>query len=189
MQPKRNFPDNAELVFSGILYDVYQWEQELYDGTTTTFEGLARRDGADVILVNEDGRIGINRQEQPGKGEFLACYGGGLDVDEEPLEGAKRELLEESGYVASEWEPFAAYHGFSKIRHTTHYFIARGIEKVAEQSLDGGEIITPMWIGFDEFTDFLIDEKLRVDPRLSLMFARARLDGSIEDLRRRIVGR
>lgn len=189
MQPKRNFPDNAKLVFEGVLFDVYQWQQELFDGTTTTFEGLSRADSVDILLVDGEGRIGINHQSQPGKKEFLACYGGRVEMGEDALEGAKRELLEESGYIAREWETIVSYGGSGKQLNEVTFFVARGIERIAEQSLDGGEIISEAWVSFDEFVELLVSERLRTDARFALLFARARIDGTMDDLRRRILGR
>jgi len=34
----RLVPEEAKLVFKGIIYDVYQWEQKMFDGTFSTFE-------------------------------------------------------------------------------------------------------------------------------------------------------
>jgi ADP-ribose pyrophosphatase len=156
MQPKRDFPDHARLVFSGVLCDVYQWEQELYDGTTTIFEGLSRADTAAVILVDADGRIGINRQEQPGQSEFFAFYGGRIEADEDILPGARRELLEESGYEADDWSLLASFPGFSDHKFESAFFVARNIRRVAQQSLDGGEIITEEWVDFETLADLVI---------------------------------
>ncbi|HRI35847.1 MAG TPA: hypothetical protein PK765_01980 [bacterium] len=85
MQPKREFPPNASLVFEGKLVDVYQWPQTMFDGTIQTFEAVSRCDSAGVILVDDMGRIGINRQEQPHRPPFLSLYGGRIESNEEPL--------------------------------------------------------------------------------------------------------
>ena len=36
-------PPEAKCVFRGKIFDVYQWPQRLYDGSTATFEMLRRR--------------------------------------------------------------------------------------------------------------------------------------------------
>ena len=46
-------PEHAKKVFSGVMFDVYQWEQEMYDGSTATFEKLTRPDTAQVIPVTK----------------------------------------------------------------------------------------------------------------------------------------
>src|SRR5438105_1998877 len=47
-------PDNAQRVFKGMIFDVYQWPQKLYDGSEHTFEMLKRTDTVSAIcLVND----------------------------------------------------------------------------------------------------------------------------------------
>ena len=100
---KQPIPENAKLVFKGQIFDVYQWEQELFDGSRATFERLKRPDTAVVFGVLPDGKILLTEQEQPGKPPYIGATGGRIDKGEEPLAAAKRELLEESGYEASEF--------------------------------------------------------------------------------------
>ncbi len=42
-------PDSAKRMFEGIIFDVYQWKQTQFDGTTRDFEMLKRPDTV-VIL-------------------------------------------------------------------------------------------------------------------------------------------
>src|SRR3989344_90768 len=96
---KQPIPENAKRVFRGVIFDVYQWEQEMYDGTRTIFEKLKRPDTVVVFRVLPDGKIILTEQEQPGgKGPFIGATGGRVDEGEDILAVAKRELLEESGY-------------------------------------------------------------------------------------------
>ena len=75
---KQTIPDNAKKVFTGITYDVYQWEQKMFDGTYSTFEILKRRLGVQVIVVIKD-KILLLKEEQPGKGKFISLVGGCAD--------------------------------------------------------------------------------------------------------------
>jgi ADP-ribose pyrophosphatase len=70
-------PPHAKRVFKGIVFDVYHWEQELYDGALTIFEGLRRRETVIVFGVLPDGKILLTEQEQPGKKLFIGATGGG----------------------------------------------------------------------------------------------------------------
>lgn len=100
---KQPIPANAQKVFKGKLFDIYQWKQELFDGKKVTFEKLKRPDTVNVIPITSNGEIVISEQEQPGTDPFIGCLGGRIDEGEEPLEAAKRELLEETGMEASEY--------------------------------------------------------------------------------------
>src|SRR3989344_9686996 len=96
-ESKQPIPGHAKRVFKGVLFDVYQWEQKMFDGSTAIFEKLKRPDTVVVFPVLPDGRIILTEQEQPGKEAFIGATGGRVDVGEEILQTAHRELLEESG--------------------------------------------------------------------------------------------
>ncbi len=149
-------PNNAKKVFSGVIFDVYQWEQKMYDGTTEMFERLDRPDTVDVLATTKEGKIIIQRQSQPDRDEaFLCLIGGRVEKGEDPLEAAKRETLEETGYTSSEWEFLLSYQPTSKIRWEMFVYIARQCEKTSDQNLDPGERIEVMEVTFDEFIELV----------------------------------
>lgn len=150
---KQPIPPQAKRVFKGQIFDVYQWSQEMYDGTTQTFEKLVRPDTVVVFPILEDGTILLTEQEQPGKEKFIGSAGGRIDEGEDILSAAKRELLEETGYEASEFILWDAQHVTSKIDWVVFTFIAKGLKKVSEQNLDNGEKITLKPVNFDDFLD------------------------------------
>ena len=90
-------PEVAKCVFQGIFFDVYHWPQDMYDGSTRTFEMLKRKPSVDIIATQGD-RILLTEEEQPNKGKFVSIPGGQLEEGESFLACAKRELLEETGY-------------------------------------------------------------------------------------------
>ena len=59
-------PDNASCVFRGVLFDVYQWQQKMFDGSHGTFEMLRRPDTIAVVAIDDDGKIIACHEEQPG---------------------------------------------------------------------------------------------------------------------------
>lgn len=63
--PHPRIPKDADCLFSGIRSEVYQWQQEMYDGTFSTFEMLRFLDGAFTIAITPDDRILLTEQEQP----------------------------------------------------------------------------------------------------------------------------
>lgn len=156
--PKSKIPPHAKCVFKGVIWDTYQWEQELYDGTTTVFEMLKRANTVMVLATDSDGNVLLAKQEQPGKGTYYDYLGGRADEGEEPLATAKRELLEESGMVSDDWELWQVDSFPGKIEWRTYYFIARNCHKVQEPHLDGGEKLELIRMPFDAFVQQIVPD-------------------------------
>ncbi len=148
---KQYMPEDAVKVFAGKIFDVYQWQQEMYDGTFATFEKLKALDTVIMFPILENGNILLTKQMQPGKAEFIGGCGGRLEQDEDPDMGAVREMLEETGYESKELILWKALQPISKIDRAVYVFIARDCKKVSNQSLDGGEKVVLMEVNFDEF--------------------------------------
>lgn len=182
-QPSTPLPEHAKLVFKGVLFDTYQWEQELFDGTTATFERLRRRDSAIVIPVTPEGTILITEQEQPIKGKFVGFAGGMIEPGEPVLEAAARELKEETGYEAERFELWKSFQTHNKIDWALYIFVAKGCRKVAEQNLDAGERITVKEITFEELLELAVQDGFD-EPTLSIAVLKAKLDPvKMEELR------
>lgn len=49
-----SIPDSAECVFSGVRSEVYQWDQELYDGSIKRFERIRFFDGAFTLAITPE---------------------------------------------------------------------------------------------------------------------------------------
>lgn len=178
MTHSSRIPPQAKRVFKGIIFDVYQWEQKMFDGTMATYEYIKRCDSAQIIAVTAD-KIIILDQEQPFKGSFISLPAGRCDHDDDPLKEAKRELLEETGYESSDWVHWQETKAKGSIDWTTHTYIARDCRYKQPQSLDNGEKISVRFIDFDEFLMLADDERFR-DLNLNEPMLRARLDPKIK---------
>jgi len=158
-QSRQPLPSNAKCVFKGILYDVYQWNQEQFDGSFKTFEKLKRTDTAQVIPITKDKRIVLTEQRQPGKFSFVGVPGGRVDEGEDVFVAAKRELLEESGYESARWELWDAIQPSSKIEWAVFTFLAKDCEKTTDINPDEGEKIKVRLVNFDEFVELVSGER------------------------------
>src|SRR5881296_1537349 len=73
----------------------------LPDGVEREFEIKLEADTAVVLAVTDASEVVLVREFRPGVEELLLeLPGGGVDTGEDPLEAARRELLEETGYAA-----------------------------------------------------------------------------------------
>ncbi len=147
-------PENAKSVFKGEIFEVFQWEQVMYDGSKATFEALKRADTVQILPVM-DGKIILSYEEQPLKPRFFNFLGGRMEKGESPLDTAQRELLEEAGIAATEWKLYKVYQSKGKIVWNTYFYIAKNCRKVAEQNLDSGENIEVKKVDFSEFLEIV----------------------------------
>lgn len=158
MTQKSIIPENAELMFSWVRSQIYQWDQEIYDGSQRRFELIRFIDGAFVLPILPDGRILLTRQEQPGRSEFISLPGGSFDSpDEDPLECARRELREETGHSSDSFSEWMVYHGTNNVYTQVHYYIARDCTQIWDIVWDGGERISLFTVSFDEFLELSSD--------------------------------
>jgi ADP-ribose pyrophosphatase len=83
---------------------------------------------------------------------------GYIEKNEKPVEAAKRELLEETGYTTDKFIPMGSFYqdqGCSAALN--HYFIAKDCKKVKEQQLDEGEFIKYVLVDMEELDELLRD--------------------------------
>ena len=183
----KKIPDHAKLVFKGKIFDVYQWEQEMFDGSTEIFERLKRPNTVQVIATQGD-NILLSFEEQPGKSPCYTFLGGRAEPNEEPLATAKRELLEEGGLESSDWELYKVYEPGGKIDWTIYLFIARDCKVVAEQKLDAGERVEVRSTNFEQFIEIVSAESFWAS-LITTDVLRMRLDPSrLEEFRRKLLG-
>ena len=77
------------------------------------YRSIARHNGSCVMMaVDNKKRILLVRQYRLAVGQKMWEFpAGGLDKGESPLQGAKRELAEETGYRARKWQKLAIFYG------------------------------------------------------------------------------
>lgn len=185
-QSNQSLPPHAKKVFQGKMFSVYQWEQEMFDGTKEIFEKIARQDTVGVIAVTKEKKILISYQEQPSMRPFICTPGGIIDAGEEPFVAIQRELLEETGYTSEKWELFDAVQPTTKIDWAIFTFIAKDCEKVAEPHLDAGERMEIKAVSFDEFLNIVTQPEFR-DKELALKILRMQAAGKVDELKQSLL--
>ena len=116
---------------------------ELPNGNFLDATILEFRAWANVVPLTKNGEVVLIRQYRHGVCDALWEFPGGvIEDDEDPTEGARRELLEETGYTVSTIIPTGKLYPNPALQtNTLHCFLALDVEKVSEQNLDMGEDI------------------------------------------------
>jgi len=179
-------PPHAKKVFSGVIFDTYQWQQEMFDGSMATFEMLKRPHTLQVIPTFE-GKIVIAIEEQPNRPLQPTLISGRQEPGEEPLAGIKRELLEEAGFESGDWELYSRESFTGKIEWDAITFIARDCKKVAEQQLEPGEKISLRFVTFDEFIDIVLSDDFW-GKNFAYQVMKLKLGGELDGLKQKLLG-
>jgi ADP-ribose pyrophosphatase len=119
---------------------------ERADGHRTTRE-IVEHPGAVAILAWDGERLAMVRQWRHATGQvLLEIPAGTLEPDEPPLETARRELAEEAGVAAAQWEEgprFFTAPGFcTELMHT---YLATDLSAASAEG-DEDEQIEPLWM-------------------------------------------
>jgi ADP-ribose pyrophosphatase len=146
-------PKHAKKVFKGVIFDVYQWEQKMFDGSFATFERVIRQNTVVIIAIIKN-KIVVVKQKQPGTDWFYDLPSGRMDKKGElPKAAALRELKEETGLVPKKIKLWKTYSPSGKVLQKIYFFVAEDCKKVSSQKLDPGEKIEPSYKTFEEFLE------------------------------------
>ena len=101
-----------------------------------------RHNGFAEILPIEGGSVVMIREYRHGINRYVyEIPSGTLKNGERPIDGARRELIEEAGIAASRLRHmFSGYHMLGYSSGESHYFLATGLRKVGQRLEDDEEI-------------------------------------------------
>jgi len=153
---------NRVLIYSGKVVNLRVDDVLLEDGKKAKREVVEHRGAVVIVPLLEGERIVMVKQYRYPVGEdLLELPAGTLEEGESPLEGAKRELLEETGYTAQKMTELTSFYsspGFCDER--IHLFLAKGL-KAKKQDLDSDERIDVELYTLDELVNMIKGGKIR----------------------------
>lgn len=132
----------SENIYSGRVFSVTHDEVELSDGYKT-YRDVVHHNGGVVIVAENDGNILMVRQYRYATGEVLSeLPAGKLDKENEDiLSAAKRELEEETGFNAENWESLGYIWTSPGFCSEKLYLFKASELSFKGQHLDEGEIL------------------------------------------------
>lgn len=127
---------------------------------------------ANVVAITKNNEVVLVKQYRHGVQEvLLELPGGVVDSGEDPLEGAKRELMEETGYAAGNIIEVGRIYPNPAIQQNTLYcYLAMDAEKVGEQHLDESEDIEVQLISLDELIEMAVSGKFLHALNVAVLF-------------------
>lgn len=116
-----------------------------------------------IIAVTTDGRFVMVEQYRHGLGDvFTELVAGVAEKGEEPLQAARRELLEETGFGGGEWQLYTVLSANpGSMNNLTYTFLATGVEKISAQHLDETEDIAVRLLTADEVKAMLLSNEMK----------------------------
>jgi ADP-ribose pyrophosphatase len=141
----------SEDVFRGKLLHIKRDTVRMPDGAQATREFVVHPGAAMIIPRLPDGKLVFERQYRyPLARVFIEFPAGKVDPGEDPLTAAKRELTEETGYVAARWSHLATMHPvISYSTEQIDIFVADELTHIGAR-LDHGEFIETFSATLDE---------------------------------------
>ena len=133
----------SNIVYSGY-FDLRKDLLKRQDGITADYTSIILAWDAVVIIAEDsEGRLILNREYRHPVGKaVLCCPGGKLEEGEAPLLGAKRELLEETGYSSKELTIIGSCYPLPGLcNQQIHYVYAKNATFERHQQLDPFEFI------------------------------------------------
>lgn len=152
---------DSQVVYNGGFIEVLKDNVLLPDGSTSTREYITHPGAVAMLALLDNGNLVMERQfRYPLRREFIELPAGKIDDGEDILVTAQRELLEETGYMASEWIHLTTAWpciGYSDER--MEYFLARGLKHVGS-NLDDGEFLEVFELSLGDAIEWIRQGKI-----------------------------
>jgi len=140
-------------------------EVELPNGNRIpSYYVLEYPDWINIIAITRDGHFVMIDQYRHGLGvtEFELCAGVCEKEDGSPLISAQRELLEETGYGNGNWHEFMTISpNPGSQNNLTHCFLAKDVEKIAEQNTEPSEDINVHLFTIDDIRELMTTNQMQ----------------------------
>jgi len=169
-------------IFDSKFLKLYEIKLQLRNGETRTHYNVERVPTVTVLPLGENNEVYLISQYRYLHATIrIEAVAGTVDIGEEPLACAKRELLEEAGIAAKRWDNLGKiYLAGSYIKAHVSLFLARDLT-VGEQKLEDDETITVVKMPLEEAVEKVLSGEISYGSAVSgiLMLDRLMRDKKI----------
>lgn len=133
---------SSEEIYKGKIVHLFCDTVRLPNGKEATREVIRHVGAAAVVPLTDEGNVILVRQYRyPFSQVMLEIPAGKLDIGEDPIDCAKRELIEETGYDAKEFVHLGAFYpSVAMLNEVIHLFLAKNMT-LCETNLDEDEFL------------------------------------------------
>ncbi len=152
----------AKCVYKGVRFDVCSLEIKCKDGQSKQRDAILHPGAVVILPIMDEHTIVMIQNERFVVGERLwELPAGTLEPNEAPIETAKRELIEETGFEAESMKPIMHFYTTPGICTEKMYaFVAESLSFVG-QNLDAGEDITVEQVSWVRALQMIRDGDIR----------------------------
>jgi ADP-ribose pyrophosphatase len=138
-------------VFTGRVITVSKEQVLLPNGNIADYEIVHHPGGAAVVALDERDRVCLLHQYRPAAGGWVwELPAGRLEPDEPPALTARRELVEEAGREAEDWEDLGfMWSSPGVFDERIHLFLARQL-RVVQAHHEPHEVLEAHWVALPE---------------------------------------
>ncbi len=161
----------SEPIFKGRIISLQLDTVELPNGKTATREIVKHPGAVAVIALHEDRMIVVEQFRKPLERSLVEIPAGKLDAGEVPIEAARRELEEETGFSAASLRPVCSFYtspGFAD--EIVHVFLAEQLTP-GELRPDEDEFLDIQSITLEEAKQFITDGRIRDAKTVTAVYA------------------
>ncbi|KYZ77503.1 ADP-ribose pyrophosphatase [Anaerosporomusa subterranea] len=155
-------PISSERIYEGAIVNIRRDTVTLPNGKSATREVVEHPGAVAVVPVTDDGKVILVRQFRHPIGQLLLeIPAGKLDKGEHPDDCARRELEEETGFVASQLRRIASIFttpGFTN--EIIHIYLATGLTATAQHP-DEDEFLAVEYYDRDQIKELLAAGELQ----------------------------
>jgi len=153
-----------KVVDEKIVYDDFltlKVDELLKDDQSSIFYHviLTKCEAVSIIAKTQDGNFLVaDEYRHPIKKSIIGFPGGRIEDQENPIEAAKRELKEETGYISSNWSYLGSSYAMPAIcEQKIHFVLAEGAYKESNTKLDPFEVISITELKMEDINKKIIE--------------------------------
>ena len=155
---KNKTASRKKIAYRGPIFNVEEWR---LPNTGTKFARVVGHDAVAILPILDDGRIIIERQyRHPLERYLYEIPAGHIDEGETPMQAARRELEEETGYYPKKLKRmFGIFEAPGSFTQFLHVFLAENLEQ-KKISRETDEVITTIKVSLEKAQHMIMHNQI-----------------------------